>query len=478
MRNTQLICLSIFLCIGVELLFSQNVSDSKGLMDKAIANLELMRSNPQKAFVEAGILQKEAMKLNDHKAELYALSTICIYYKTQIDFKNLIASSEILYNKADAFNQPAFKAIAKDNLSNAYIFIELYEKAFEQLEQGLEIINTADGNDSLVIDTKSNLYVSFSNYYSQQNDNKNQLKYIKLSIIEHEKFRSIEYKKRLQYIDYSNLAIAYYEKNLDSAEIYARKSVLLSEKYGSDNVNFCNFITLGSIYQKKGIYKEALSYFHLAEEIKNYKNHLNVESLYQSIISVYIALRDTTNIKKYEDKLATFKLSVSENKNESLHKIIEEKEQNDNSKTYQFLLIASIVSIGGLLFFVFSVARKNFILAHYEKTSHEYLEEKAKEPNAQVFIKLIEMARKNDLAFISSFHEVFPDFSKKLQTINPKIVQTEIEFCALLKLNIPTKEIARHRNIEHRTVQNKKYLIRKKLNIPKDIDIYFWFSNL
>lgn len=478
MKLTRLFCFLVFSFMGVGLLFSQKISQSKTLIDKTKANFELMRSNPQKAFVEAGNLQKEAIKLNDHDAELYALSTICMYYKKQNDFKNLIASSENLYNKADSYHQLAFKAIAKDNLSNAYIFNELYEKAFEQLEQGLAIISKADENDSMVIDTKSNLYVSFSNYYSLRNDNKNQLKYIKLSIIEHGKFRSIEYKKRLQYIDYSNLAIAYYKRNLDSAEIYAQKSVLLSEKYGSDDVNFCNFINLGSIYQKKGKYKEALSYYLRAEQLKNYKNHLNVEALYQSIISVYKALRDTENVKEYEDKLAAFKLSVSENKNESLHKIIEEKEQNDNSKTYQFLLIASIVSIGGLLFFVFSIARKNFILAHYEKTSHEYLEEKAKEPNEQVFIKLIEMVKKNDLAFLSSFHEVFPDFSTKLQAINPKVVQTEIEFCALLKLNIPTKEIARYRNIEHRTVQNKKYLIRKKLNIPKDADIYYWFSNL
>lgn len=76
------------------------------------------------------------------------------------------------------------------------------------------------------------------------------------------------------------------------------------------------------------------------------------------------------------------------------------------------------------------------------------------------------------------FDEMFPGFSKKLLEINPQIVQSEIEFCSLLKLKISTKDIARYKYITPKTVQNKKYLIRKKLNIPKEIDIYQWFDGV
>jgi len=73
---------------------------------------------------------------------------------------------------------------------------------------------------------------------------------------------------------------------------------------------------------------------------------------------------------------------------------------------------------------------------------------------------------------------VFPDFTPKLIKTNPNLNQSDIEFCALLKLKIPTSDIARYKFITIKSVQNKKYLIRKKLDIPKGVDIYNWFSLL
>ncbi|KAA2224932.1 helix-turn-helix transcriptional regulator [Chryseobacterium sediminis] len=45
-------------------------------------------------------------------------------------------------------------------------------------------------------------------------------------------------------------------------------------------------------------------------------------------------------------------------------------------------------------------------------------------------------------------------------------------------LNFSTKEIAEYTFISVRMVQTKKYNIRKKLNIPGDMDIDVWFSKL
>ncbi|MFC3157400.1 helix-turn-helix transcriptional regulator [Chryseobacterium arachidis] len=53
-----------------------------------------------------------------------------------------------------------------------------------------------------------------------------------------------------------------------------------------------------------------------------------------------------------------------------------------------------------------------------------------------------------------------------------------MEFCALLKLKLTTKEIAKYTFIETRTVQNKKYRLRKKLEIPQSVDIYNWIDGI
>jgi hypothetical protein len=458
--------------------FSKNDNYSDTLLIKARSNLKLMSDNPEKAFVEAFHIQKEAIKQNNHLAELIVLNSICLYYEKKYDFKNMIISAESLFNKAEQYHIFAYKTMAKNILFKAYSFNGLYSKSLEQLEQGLAIIEKEDANDSLVIEAKSNIYISFSNYYSIQNDNQNRLKYIKLSMLEHNRFKNIDYKKKLQYIDFANLATVFNELNTDSAEYYALKSMKSDNNYGLGEIEFSNLLVLGLINQKMGNHLMALSYFEKAEQIKNYKNHLNVEVLYNSFIDTYKAIGDSLNIEKYTSKLEHLKLQVSESQNQSLFKMMDDQVLNDKSKKYQYILLVSVVLVLGLLIFGFYFTRKRIILANFEKKSLVYLNKEFVKPNEEAYSKLIEMIKKNDLAFLTLFHEIYPDFSKKLQNINPKIVQTEIEFCALLKLNIPTKDIARYRNIEHRTVQNKKYLIRKKLDIPKNADIYYWFNNL
>ncbi|KAA2224933.1 helix-turn-helix transcriptional regulator [Chryseobacterium sediminis] len=69
-----------------------------------------------------------------------------------------------------------------------------------------------------------------------------------------------------------------------------------------------------------------------------------------------------------------------------------------------------------------------------------------------------------------------PFFRRTFKSISAKI--SEIRFCAYIYLNFSTKEIAEYTFTSVRTVQTKKYNVRKKLTIPSDMDIYIWFSKL
>src|SRR5690606_10747854 len=99
----------------------------------------------------------------------------------------------------------------------------------------------------------------------------------------------------------------------------------------------------------------------------------------------------------------------------------------------------------------------------YEKLSQEYLENNnVEEINLEIYNEIIDLAKKEDASFMTSFNKVFPDFTHRLLETNPALVKGEVEFCALLKLNLTTKQIAQFRTLQPRTVQNKKYQIRKK----------------
>jgi DNA-binding CsgD family transcriptional regulator len=48
----------------------------------------------------------------------------------------------------------------------------------------------------------------------------------------------------------------------------------------------------------------------------------------------------------------------------------------------------------------------------------------------------------------------------------------------MLKLHFSSKEIADYTFVQHRSVQQKKYRIRKRLNIPGEEDIYDFFDKI
>ncbi len=92
--------------------------------------------------------------------------------------------------------------------------------------------------------------------------------------------------------------------------------------------------------------------------------------------------------------------------------------------------------------------------------------------------KLLRLIYEDNTSFYIAFLEVYPDFSEKLLQINPALKFSDIEFCAYIKLNLQTKQIAQFKKISTRAVEGKKYRIRKKLNIPRDVNMYIWMSRI
>lgn len=92
--------------------------------------------------------------------------------------------------------------------------------------------------------------------------------------------------------------------------------------------------------------------------------------------------------------------------------------------------------------------------------------------------ELSDLAYKSHSNFILKFKEYFPNFTAKIEQANPSIVTTEFEVIAMLKLNFSTKEIARATDSTVRSIESKKYRIRKKLQIPSDIDMSMYLSQI
>ncbi|MDD4372950.1 MAG: hypothetical protein PHG67_03415 [Bacteroidales bacterium] len=465
--------LLLFILLRTALLFAQDTIAHNDLLDVANENYRQVFTQPEEAFQKAALIRQQAQEEKNQEAELCAISTQCVYYDSKNNFEELMVTAKLLYQKAESYQNPVYQTSAKIDLFNAYAFSGLYDKAFEQLKHAEKIIRKAENEELMTILTRVNLFVAFSNYYFLQKDYKSQLKYLKLNAHEYEKLPEEKYKERFRYIDYSNRSRAFIDlKSIDSAEYYARLSLSKESGYERNDIQFSNFLVLGRVSTAKADFNNAVSYFKEAEKVKGYKNHLNLLILYENLIKAYTALDEHEIIRAYEVKRDSLKLDISENKNKSLLTILQEK-QTDTTKQYLYLLVFFVVLMGVFMFFFI---RKNRILLRQEKISREYLKENPENKSSEDYSKLLEMLKNNDPAFMPYFMEVYPDFTPKLNKKNPKLNQSDIDFCALLKLKIPTNDIAKYKFITIKSVQNKKYVIRKKLDIPKGVDIYNWFS--
>lgn len=85
--------------------------------------------------------------------------------------------------------------------------------------------------------------------------------------------------------------------------------------------------------------------------------------------------------------------------------------------------------------------------------------------------EIYSLAESNSPMFYEKFQVFFPHFISEILAINPNLIYSELYFCALMKIDFDTKKIAQCTNSSIRAVESKKYRIRKKLNIPSEMNI-------
>lgn len=209
------------------------------------------------------------------------------------------------------------------------------------------------------------------------------------------------------------------------------------------------------------------------------------KGLYAKVAKIYEEKKDQNLQIQFLGKARDLEDSIETEQNKALDEVkptlytvnsIEKKEeQYSHIKTILFsllaLLVTTLVGIGTKKFY----RKKNSI----NKVSiSEISSKESAKLNSNSINHLTNLALNNDPSFYLTFLEVYPDFGKKLLKINPMIKISDIEFCAYIKLNLETKQIATLKKMSVRAVEGKKYRIRKKLDISVDENMYIWLSDL
>jgi len=74
--------------------------------------------------------------------------------------------------------------------------------------------------------------------------------------------------------------------------------------------------------------------------------------------------------------------------------------------------------------------------------------------------------------FKMHFEQVHPEFFEQLKASYPELTPSDLKLCALLKLNMNTKESAKILGISPDSVKTARYRLRKKLQLRKDEGLF------
>jgi tetratricopeptide (TPR) repeat protein len=276
-----------------------------------------------------------------------------------------------------------------------------------------------------------------------------------------------------------------YDVNLDSAAFYVQQgdSLYIHGKF-EEHQNAILLRNKGRYYLSRNNIELAIKCLTESAEIsKKGGKYQDVRDTFKLLYEAYDKLNDSDNTRKF--LLAYTHLNDSINKSlvKSLDvpvkNLIQERE-SDNLKERQKLYIL----IGIILFAVLVIGIYTHKIRRERKEHQDLLIKKETESQElqlkvnNAFDELLELAKANNPHFYVRFQEVYPSLQDKLLKIAPDLQSSELQLCAYLYLDFTTKEIAESTFRSTRTIENRKYSLRKKLGVPHTAFMAVWMKSL
>ncbi|MFP3598221.1 tetratricopeptide repeat protein [Chryseobacterium sp. SIMBA_029] len=466
------------------------------------------------------LVKNEVMYNKEGSKEMLRLYTEMYYQSKNIHYergelRSIMKMSEIYSNEGnykECVNKIAEGLILAEKLKNyvnwsnllilqsgVYTELGYFEKAKNNFAKCLLIADKISTNDEKHL-IKASLFRHIAYNIDKENVMPNKfdsvLFYYQKAYAEANKLGD-KFPGKKEYISRNakNIGSLYLIQNkIAEAEKYLNEFESLT-KNNRRHPNYISFFILkGQIENKKKDYKKGIEYFNksilLSKEFKILPTKL-IES-YSGIAESYEGMHDYENQAAYLAKVK--KLSDSLAKNNT--KIIEKVGSSINKEKVINYSIFYILGIVVLIMIISFLLRKNRYtkeknILNNEKDDKLILTDteiettilsgennKNKDIDFKYLSDIIELAQHNDQSFLIKFLDLFPTFNQSLLNISTHLTPTDLEYCALIKLNFDTKQIATLKKISIGSVESRKYRIRKKLNINNSENIYTWMTKI
>ena len=408
------------------------VYDNLGSIAELENDFELSIEYYSKAYE----IRKENNKIEDLLVSEMHLMTVNMSQHNMFNVNKHFIEIEKLYNQEknnylyDDFSKSFTTrnyGYAYKHMGSYYLKAEKYKVANEFFEKAQELLSDFPYELPSLQSKIAECYLGLKNYEKAIASANRNINLIKLNLFNKSKINN-----------YKILEKIYYEKGDLNNLIKVKDSLLLISKSGYDlNIsNKMSDLETNIVLSKKRseINKSRIMY----------NTYLFILIICFTILAFsLVSLRLNFNLEKEKSK-----------------KILNEKiivENDLNHKKVELLNKSNFIS------------QRNENL-NYLLKSVDYIESDT--PNSSIQIKqkikdLLRTANLND-RFEKHFEDVYPGFFKSLIRYSSKLTQNDLRFCAYLKMNQSTDEIAKLTNTSIRTVESKKYRVKKKFKIGND----------
>ncbi|UKB86300.1 tetratricopeptide repeat protein [Chryseobacterium sp. MEBOG06] len=272
--------------------------------------------------------------------------------------------------------------------------------------------------------------------------------------------------------------------HLDSAKYYLDKASNSVDKYPVEQKGM-TLMNYGIFYMIQGENEKALDYYLQSLAIyEKIKNTSEVRNLYSYIAYSYKQLNNTEKAAEYSEKHSELSERMRVESKEAINIAVDrlekekQEEQNQERKKLYFLIFSVITLSLVTIYFI----RKAYVKK--QKHTDKIIEVKSSETDElkkkinSSFEEVAHLAKANDPFFLVRFKEVYPEFYHNLISKHPSLSDHDIKFCAYIRLDLSTKEIVEFENISKRTVEAKKYRLKKKLELTPETDLKKWIMDL
>jgi DNA-binding CsgD family transcriptional regulator len=176
----------------------------------------------------------------------------------------------------------------------------------------------------------------------------------------------------------------------------------------------------------------------------------------------YYRRKQESIIHKSEKELERRKLEEKEKIAQILNERLQIEIENKNRE-----LAISTMSILKKNKFLYSIKSQLNNILHKEKVAKSVIEAIDHNINSEDDWKFFEDA----------FNNADKDFLKRIQTKHESLTNNDLRLCAYLRLNLSSKEIAPLLNISVKSVEMKRYRLRKKFGLPHQENLINYILN-